>query len=223
MNQALIVFAKVPEAGKVKTRLTPPLSPEDAAELYGAFLSDALEGYARLDCDVHVYLGADSPLRRDYPLLADANIQEGAGLGPRMLHAFSDMFSAGYDRVCIIGTDHPTLPTDYIESAFDELADYDVTIGPSLDGGFYLLAMKQIQSGLFANMTYSHPDVFDNTLERAHIGDLDVHILPEWYDVDDASSLTRLEADLQGSNSELRHTRRAMASLVVKYPHVFDL
>lgn len=223
MKQALIVFAKVPEPGKVKTRLSPPLTPEHAASLYESFLLDALESYTNIQADVRVFLGADSTSRIRYPELAGAHIQNGDDLGERMRNAFENVFSQGYDTVCIIGTDHPTLPIDHIQDAFIAARGNDIAIGPSSDGGYYLLGMNKPSPKLFEDMTYSHGGVFDDTMQRAIEAGLTTYILPEWYDVDDAESLARLAEDLKDSKETLSRTRQSVRQLLELYPHVFDL
>lgn len=218
MRPALIVFAKVPRPGAVKTRLSPPLTPSEAAELYDAFLHDALEIYERVDADVRLYL-VDGPTETEqYPRLETFFQQTGEGLGERMSNAFAETFSAGYDRVCIIGTDHPTIESGLIDSAFASLADNDLVVGPSLDGGYYLMGMKRLHKQLFSDMLYSHGDVFEDTIGRARSINLTTRVLMEWYDVDDLESLRLLIRDLENHASELPRTRRIAGKLMTRYP-----
>ncbi len=220
-KRALIVFAKVPEANKVKTRLTTLLSPEEAALLYEAFLKDAIDFYQTLAVDVRLYFG---PSDLEIPAaLQPAGIsiheQKGAGLGARMATAFAETFVAGYEHVVIIGTDHPTLPAAFIEQAYLGLEDAKaISIGPSEDGGYYLLGMNTFYPQLFADMSYSHANVFEQTLERADGTQAAIHILPEWYDVDDPDTLKRLLADIKSSELPLSRTRKALAGLEESYP-----
>ena len=216
-NRALIVFAKVPEAGKVKTRLSPPLSADDAAKLYESFLLDALEVYNAMDVDVVLYLGAESRGRKNYPEFERARFQEGATLGERMSNAFRDMFDGGYRRVCIIGTDHPTLGLEKIEEGFSSLEHSTAVIGPSADGGYYLLGMNTYQPELFDGMTYSHPSVFAETIERARQSRIGIAVLDEWYDVDDEASLRRMMADLDATKNGLHRTRAVVRYLRKSY------
>jgi len=196
----LIVFAKPPTPGRVKTRLTPALSAEAAAALYAAFLKDALLQYAPLPVDVRLYLGDAAPSVESWTqehTEAEVHYQNGPGLGKRMARAFVESFAAGHERVVIVGTDHPTLPTPFIEQAFERLdTPRAVTLGPSTDGGYYLLGMNDYFPELFHGMTYSHGEVFDQTLARAHDAGAQVTILPSWYDVDEPTDLQRLTADL---------------------------
>ena len=217
---ALIVFAKVPEPGAVKTRLTGLLTPEEAAELYGAFLFDSLDVYRSLPVAVRLYVdaaAADLP-----PEFAGENVelcrQRGEGLGARMLNAFVETFVAGFERVVIIGTDHPTLPSAFVERAFQELEEpLHIVLGPSADGGFYLMGMNDLAPTLFEGMTYSHGAVFEQTLERAHAV-AHVSILPPWYDVDTPDALRRLIADLDATTGGAERTREVIARLRKNHP-----
>lgn len=218
---ALIVFAKVPEPGAVKTRLTSLLTPEDAAELYAAFLRDSLDTYRRLDADVRLYMTA--PAEAVPTDLVGTGItlhrQQGDGLGARMLKAFVETFVAGYERIVIIGTDHPTLPLAFVERAFEELAEpLRVVLGPSDDGGYYLMGMNDLHPALFEGMTYSHGAVFDQTLQRAQALAAQTSILPPWYDVDTPDALRRLLADLFTTEGGAERTREVAARLRRTYP-----
>ncbi len=217
---ALLVFAKVPEPGAVKTRLTALLTDAEAAQLYEAFLRDALDAYQQLGVAVRLYL---SPAPDAVPegLVPDGvslHRQRGDGLGERMLNAFVETFVAGFERAVVIGTDHPTLPLAFVAHAFDELAaPFATVIGPSDDGGYYLLGMNEVYPQLFEGMTYSHPDVFADTLQRAHTTPASLSILPTWYDVDTPDALERLAADLDREPGGAHKTREVMAVLRGKY------
>ena len=213
MKNALIVFAKVPAPGQVKTRLTSVLTEKEAARLYEAFLRDALDQYAALEADVRLYWG--SPLDAVPDTLTPADVQAfaqaGDGLGARMQQAFLETFAAGYERVVIIGTDHPTLPSAFVEKAFRVLQEpLSITIGPSEDGGYYLLGMNEFYPQLFAGMQYSHAGVFAETLARAGQTSAALTVLPPWYDVDTPAALHRLRLDLESPDVQAPHTRRAL-------------
>lgn len=220
-GDALIVFAKWPEPGRVKTRLTPALTPKQAARLYEAFLRDGLAQYAGLEADVRLYLAPPLPAGPTALLPPDVSLhpQQGPDLGARMLRAFVETFGAGYERAVLIGTDHPSLPTDFIELAFAALeTPLSLCIGPSEDGGYYLLGMNDLFPQLFDGMTYSHEDVFAQTLDRAGATRAHVSVLPEWYDVDTPEALRRLVADLAATTSGARRTRDVLDALTARYP-----
>ncbi|MAQ92217.1 MAG: hypothetical protein CMM84_01610 [Rhodothermaceae bacterium] len=217
---ALIVFAKAPEAGRVKTRLSPALTPADAAALYEAFLRDALDRYARLGAEaggpaVRLYLAGDPG-----DLVPDGvsvHPQRGDGLGERMLRAFVETFAAGHDRAIVVGTDHPTLPEAFFGLTFEALDDpLTAVLGPSDDGGYYLLGLNDIVPDLF-DMAYSHPDVFEDTLERVMEVDLTPVVLPPHYDVDDVATLRRLIEEWRGGADTGPRTARMLAPLTERY------
>ena len=216
MTRALLVFAKVPKPGQVKTRLTPTLSPAEAARVYTAFLRDALRQYAQLDAAVRLYVAP--PLPDDglvgQPTDISVHEQEGEGLGARMRNALAESFDAGYEHLAVVGTDHPTLHLSFIEKGFDVLeSEPSICIGPSADGGFYLLGMNAPFPRLFDDMSYSHDHVFVDTLERARTTGAAVTVLPEWYDVDTPGALRRMLGDLEQSTVEAPNTRRIVATL----------
>ena len=219
MSPVLLVFAKVPRPGDVKTRLTPVLSPEAAAHLYDAFLRDALALYSELAVDVRLYLAPPFPDGgiEGMPTQMSVHEQQGDGLGPRMQHAFHEAFRAGYERAVIVGTDHPTLPPAFIQRALNALkTPGTITIGPSEDGGFYLLGMNDFYPHLFERMTYSHDEVFADTRARAEATEAQVLVLPEWYDVDTPSALRRLLDDLDDADVQVPRTRTAVRELSLR-------
>lgn len=211
MDASLLVFAKVPRPGDVKTRLTPALSPEEAARLYTAFLRDTLRQVGRLGVDVRLYLAP--PFSDDaidgLPAEVSVHKQRGDGLGARMKRAFRDTFADGADSVVVMGSDHPTLPTSFLRRAFHSLDQpHSVCVGPTEDGGFYLLGMTAAYPELFDDMRYSHAQVFSDTLARVEQTDAEITVLPEWYDVDTPQDLERMLADLSTGPAEAPNTRR---------------
>lgn len=210
MSAALVVFAKVPRTGRVKTRLAPALGAAGATALYDAFLRDALDLYASaaagpafadpfgLGAPVAVRLYLDEPAAAPSGLAPPAvtvHAQRGEGLGARLGRAFAETFAAGHTSAVVIGTDHPTLPPAFVgEAVRASRAPMALAIGPSDDGGYYLLGTGELAPGLF-DMDYSHPAVFDDTLQAALDAGLTPTILPPHYDVDDRDALRRLIAE----------------------------
>ena len=210
-DDAIIVFAKNPTPGKVKTRLAPELGLEAAADLYGALLIDTMVRCSRLDAAVRLYLSPTTePISTTVEPFDKKRLrQRGSSLGPRMKHAFEDTFDDGYRPVVIIGSDHPTLPLSIIEQAFTELRRPDtVVIGPSRDGGYYLLGLSEPSSVLFDGMKYSHRKVFIQTVARARSAGLKVVTLKPWYDIDTAEDVRRLAIDLSVEETACPNTRR---------------
>lgn len=226
---ALLVFAKVPRPGHVKTRLTPPLTPEWAARLYDAFLRDALEVYATqatAEADplglgesigIRVYLDVDPPPGL-IPEAVEVRRQEGNGLGERMARAFSEAFVDGYDRIVVVGTDHPTLPLALLGEAFRQLTEpMTCVLSPSDDGGYVFLGLNDLAPGLF-DMRFSHDRVFMDTLQEAQSARLTPIVLPGHYDVDEAEDLHRLMAEWEGGAEVGRRTADVLLELSKALP-----
>lgn len=213
-KRALIVFGKNPVPGRVKTRLASEIGSSAAARLYQGFLIDTVERFNHAGADVRLYIAPTSdPLPGALSAFDRFALrQRGAGLGERMKNAFADTFMAGYDRVVIVGSDHPTLPLERIHEAFERLAERStIVIGPSEDGGYYLLGLGHPAPQLFDGITYSRGDVFERTVDRAKRLRRSVHTLASWYDVDSMDDLGRLVADLNDDESVCPHTRLALA------------
>ena len=228
MSAALIVFAKPPVPGRVKTRLTPPLSPEDAACLYGAFLQDALDQYQGLGVTIRLYLALDEPppgrgipgRHADIFSQWTGNVfrQRGAGLGERMKQAFGETFAAGRRRVILIERDHRTLRYAWVKEGFAFLeAQGAVVLGSTRDGGFYLIGMNESFPDVFEGMTYSHGAVFEQTTARVASCGASLQTLPEWYDVDTFDDLKRLVADMRRESAGAMRTRAMLQRLSKQY------
>jgi rSAM/selenodomain-associated transferase 1 len=195
-------MAKAPRAGKVKTRLSPPLTLEESAALNICFLRDTAENLATLSgaagmvCYTPVGDEAafDGLLPEGFALIG----QRGDGFGERLLAAAKDVLECGFGAVCLIDSDSPTVPAAAFEEAIAELAREGdrVVLGPSHDGGYYLIGMKQAHAAVFERITWSTASVLEETVERAREAAIEVVLLPLWYDVDDAATLAILSDEL---------------------------
>jgi len=137
--------------------------------------------------------------------------QRGEDLGARLSHAFEDLLADGAPEAIVIGSDIPTLPLSVLAAALDRLAAVDLVLGPSEDGGYYLIGLRAPRPALFADMAWSTAGVFEETRRRASALGLDVGILPPCFDVDTATDLGRLEAALAAPGPGARNTRRFLA------------
>jgi rSAM/selenodomain-associated transferase 1 len=201
---ALAVMAKAPRPGKVKTRLTPPLTPRQASELNACFLRDtvaslhqaALAAPARWVVS-YTPVGEEAAFRGILPEGALLIPQRGEAFGERLLATAQDLLACGFAAVCLIDSDSPTVPTaEFALAANLLLAPNDrAVLGPSNDGGYYLVGLKQPHAHLFQDIAWSTSVVAEQTLQRAKEIHLPVELLREWYDVDDAASLARLQAE----------------------------
>ena len=214
MKRALIVMAREPRAGETKTRLTPPLTAKQAAALYHAFLLDTLD-LMRQAPGVQPVIAYTPPeaerfFRGSAPPGFQLTPQAGAGLGERLERVLRLHLESQYDQAVVIGSDSPTLPPDYVTRAFEALDDprIDVVLGPSEDGGYYLVGLKAPCAALFRGVAMSTPTVLTETLARAGGRGLCVALLPKWYDVDTPDDLARLRQELaRGPTLVARHTR----------------
>jgi rSAM/selenodomain-associated transferase 1 len=201
-SAALVIFAKAPVPGQVKTRLCPPLTPDEAATLHGSFVLDTLErtklAAAKLKLPIDRYLAcAPSSTLVFFQIMEERQSvklldQVGDDLGARMQQAFDAMFAKGYQRVFIIGTDVPSLPLEHYKQALALLETNDLVLGPALDGGYYVIGLKRAVPELFANIPWSTDRVLSMTLEKATSLGLKTARLPEWRDVDTIDDLQAL-------------------------------
>lgn len=198
---AIAVMAKASVEGRAKTRLTPPLSRAEASQINTAFLRDIAQNLmkARLSAAVSPWMAYAPAGSADFfktHLPADIGLLEtvAPNLGECLFLALRSLLDKGYRSVCLLNSDSPTLPTSYLVTAATALsADGDrMVIGPSTDGGYYLIGLKQAHRRLFEDITWSTEQVFNQTMERAREIGLEVLVLPTWYDVDDATSLRTL-------------------------------
>jgi len=206
MSDALVIFAKAPVVGQVKTRLCPPLSLTEAAELAGCFLIDTVVQANALS-GVQVYLAFTPPesepiFRALLPVAVEYIPQRGDSLGERELNIFTDLFQRKHSCIVLIGSDIPTLPITYIQEAFTRLENEqcDAVFGPSQDGGYYLVGARAAHQMLFENITWSTSMVLTETIAQAHRHGLNIALLPSWYDIDDKDDLRRLAAELDQSH-----------------------
>ncbi len=208
---ALAMMIKAPRPGASKTRLSPPLTPEEAAALSGCFLRDttaniaavAAAGLTHTDGEaampaagIAVY--TPTGMERAFDGLLPGGFcmvaQREGGFGERLVGALDDLFALGYGAVCLIDSDSPTLPAAALAAAVRALSlpGDRVVLGPSEDGGYYLIGVKKSHRRLFEDITWSTEHVSRETLARAAEINLEVVQLPTWYDVDDAATLRAL-------------------------------
>jgi rSAM/selenodomain-associated transferase 1 len=212
MRRALLVVGKPPTPGYTKTRLLPLISAAAAAELYRGFLLDSVQlglglGWERV-CVVHPRDNRQAMASLLPPGVALLE-QPGDGLGDALSSAFRSTLADGFARVVLIGSDTPTLPAQLIEEAGAALDNYDLSIGPSADGGYYLMGMGQPHLGVFEGIDWSTSRVYCQTLTRAEALGLRVHALQEWYDVDEPADVSRLQRELDAAAQHVAPNTRA--------------
>jgi rSAM/selenodomain-associated transferase 1 len=207
---ALAVMAKAPKAGHVKTRLSPPLDSHQAAALNIAFLRDTIACLKEAEA-----AGEATAVISYTPIGEEANFagvvpddvplipQRGEGFGERLQSTTDDLFAAGFSAVCLIDSDSPTVPMGaYVEAAGRLLTNEDCAVlGPSDDGGYYVIGVNASHPRLFEDIPWSTAVVAEQTRQRAQELDLPVYSLPTWFDVDDRQALARLYRELVLSDS----------------------
>lgn len=200
-------MTKVPKPGRVKTRLSPPLTSEEAAGLNTCFLQDtsaaiagATEDGRAIGIGVYTPVGEEAAyagiLPKEFLLIA----QRGDAFGERLAFAAEDLMRVGFQAVCLIDSDSPTVPARAYAEAVRFLSQPGdrVVFGPSDDGGYYLIGMKRLHRELFEGIDWSTERVAEQTLQRAADLAIEVQRLPTWYDVDDRITLRRLCDELLG-------------------------
>ena len=210
-------MAKAPRGGKVKTRLIGALSPEEARRLYVAFLSDTFalmedikeerEGLTLALC--YAPEGEEEAfeeVEREGSLMIP---QRGENLGERLTNCFADLFALGFESVAVIGADSPTLPGECVFDAFECFeTDDDVVVGQADDGGYYLVGMRKLHGRIFEDIPWGAGGVMEATMDRAREAELNLVLLPEWYDVDTPEDFERLKRELKENKGAAKFTRR---------------
>jgi rSAM/selenodomain-associated transferase 1 len=220
-NRALIIFIKTPIDNFVKTRLLNRLDPETVTSLYKAFLKDLHQNLST-HAAYHTWY-AIAPEKFDEQKLLEIIemkkkfLQHGMSLGERMDNAFHNLFSAGYSKIVIVGSDLPSLSASDIEQAFSKLDDFDCVLGPSEDGGYYLIALKKTQSVLFKDIMWSSDSVMKKTLIKAIDNNISVYQLPEYADIDTYDTLNgfykKLKLTDKTAHNFPRHTWKIMKAI----------
>jgi len=202
---ALVVMAKAPRAGNVKTRLCPPFTPEQAAELNICFLKDTTQNLANVAAAgfaagliSYTPVGDEALFNDLLPSTFSLLPQRGEGFGERLFFTAQDALACGFGSVCLIDSDSPTVPTAAIQAAITALSRPGdrIVLGPSKDGGYYLIGLKRPHKVPFQNIHWSTGTVAAETRDRCNAAYIDLVELPLWYDVDDEASLQILAVEL---------------------------
>ena len=215
---ALALMTKAPRAGEVKTRLVPPLTNEEAAQLNRCFLQDTGAAISvccggltvpnsdrSIVCGIAVYtpVGAESDYANILPADFSLLPQRGEDFGERLYFAAEDLFRCGFEAVCLIDSDSPTIPTENFTKAIEllSLPGDRIILGPCDDGGYYLIGLKQLYREVFERIDWSTEQVFEQTRQRATQIGVRVDELPRGFDVDNRAALHRLCDELLGDNA----------------------
>jgi len=203
---AVAILCKTPIAGKSKTRLSPPLRPDECAEISSCFIQDiarTIDGVIAAErasgFAVYTPAGSEAALYRLLPDGFGCLLQGEGDLGARIEKAVGDFLAMGHSGAIIVNSDSPTLPPEILGEAMQAVASGDkVVLGPAIDGGYTLIGLSRVHPTLFRDMPWSTSAVYDLTVQRARAIGVPVVSLPLWYDVDDESTLRVLELDVSG-------------------------
>jgi uncharacterized protein len=209
-KNAFILFLKYPERGAVKTRLANTLGDDLTYELYQCFLADISAMTRRIKAQTIIsYSGPKNVSFSDFPGIQCLR-QRGKNIGERMHGAFLDVFAQGFERCVLTGSDSPDLPAGLVNDAFDKLKSVDVVLGPSEDGGYYLIGCKQhsLRQSIFHDINWSTAGVFPETVKRIVDSGLKFSPLPQRPDIDELDDL---------KNFHKRNINRSAKSQVMKF------
>lgn len=198
MKKAIICFTRVPKPGVTKTRLLPVLSPGQCAELHWAFLKDLARVYTQLDAHLFVAYVPDPDWEQLKTVFPDAGfiLQKGNDLGEKMYRAIRTVLELGYGAVVLTGADLPMMGKAHLESGFAALEGKDIAIGPSSDGGYYLIGMGSPRREVFRVEGYGGRSVLESTLAAANAAGLSVGLALTCDDVDTPEDLRRLAREV---------------------------
>ena len=211
MKKAIICFTRVPRAGVTKTRLLPVLTGDQCAKLHTAFLKDLVSVYKNVAADLFVAYTADpewESLKEIFPSAKDFFPQEGADLGEKMYRAICNVLERGYDKVILTGADLPLMTKTHLESGFAALEGADVTLGPTSDGGYWLVGMKQPHKAVFEKQSYGGATVLENTVGAAKAAGLTVSFAKQCDDVDTPEDLSALGGKLSPESATYRYLKQ---------------
>lgn len=226
MKEALVVFAKAPLVGEVKTRLIGQFSPEEATELYVCFLQDTFAMMEEVQAEreqvslVLCYTPADEIEAFESADLEGCLFlaQHGQDLGERLHNCFTDLLAAGFHSIVILGADTPTLPEEFIIEAFHRLAaSQEVIIGPATDGGYYLIGSNNSCPQLFVDIDWGTDAVLVQTQARADKSETTLSLLPPWEDVDTPEALGKLQSQIAAGLVAPPRTSKYLKRLTAKH------
>ena len=210
-RNALVILTKVPQPGQSKTRLVPPLSYAEAADLARALLLDQLQNLATFG-GARLFIAFTPETAAGFFDRFNAQgftcfAQRGQSLGERMSHAFEHLFASRFANVILIGSDLPALPVRFFQQAYAWLEkSADVVLGPSADGGYYLIAMNRMITAIFDDIGWSSADVLSQTLHKLDDLSLKHELLSKWYDIDTGKDLERLQSQAKCREVVMKNT-----------------
>ncbi len=208
-NACILFYVKFPEAGQVKTRLARDIGDAHAVELYRCFILDMLDSFAQLPQQVFICYAPEEAEQQFKEWLGETYLympQAGRDLGTRMRNSFQEAFDCGFQHVCIIGSDLPDLPDQYVTEAFERLHSFDSIIGPSHDGGYYLLGFRNetFFPEIFQDISWSQSSVYMETIKKFTQQKTNFFTLAPWDDIDNLQELQQWDQQQTDNTRALR-------------------
>ncbi len=220
-KNVLIIFLKYPVPGTVKTRLAKSIGEENAEMLYKCFVQTILANTKSADYETIIFFTPQKKHKQIKEWLGknwNFRAQKGTNLGERLSNAFGYVFKSGAKKVVVIGSDSPLLDDQLIKKAFSCLDKADCVIGPSSDGGYYLLGLKRLAPELFDLKEWSTNVVFEKTRKKALNLNMKLEIMEEHFDVDEKEDLIMLEKKLEhpeySNNYDLNKLREQISNII---------
>jgi rSAM/selenodomain-associated transferase 1 len=206
-KRCILFFVKYPKKGEVKSRLSADLNKTFIVNLYKMFVSDLLNTMKQTDFSIVICYYPNDSLGEFKNWLGSEYIyipQQGENLGQRMKNCFINAFEIGFEQVCVIGSDSPDLPYGLFETAFFSLEKNDAVIGPTFDGGYYLLGFtkKSFSPNVFEGISWSTKAVFNETMHHLNEEGIKTKVLQQWRDVDTLKDLMFLYENKDFNDSE---------------------
>ncbi|TFG99989.1 glycosyltransferase [Candidatus Thorarchaeota archaeon] len=213
----IFIMMKYPEVGKVKSRLAESIGVEAATDLYRTFIQDTITTIESLEIPFHIAVDPPKSLEQFAQWLGPAYQffqQQGANLGKRLQNGFISMFKKEYQQVIALASDSPDLPIEILEIAVSSLQNHKVVIGPTSDGGYYLIGFSRdcFIPSVFEAISWSTESVFQETLSRIESVTHQVYVLPEWADIDTVSDLQKFYRTYQLQNSKTLQSLKYLRS-----------
>lgn len=201
---AIVIMAREPKPNEVKTRLTPQLDPKTAAKLYHNFLLDRIDQVDNIKGPQPFVAFTPKTAKAFFTTLVPTEFklvaQMGTDLGERLTNVSDSLFDQGFNKIVIMDSDSPTLPSRLIIDAFDRLDSDEVVLGSCEDGGYYLIGLKESMPNLFRGIPWSTPKVTEVTIARASEKGITISMLEQWYDVDTYQQLLQLKNELDSDS-----------------------
>lgn len=191
-KSAIGIMFRIPEYGMVKQRLAAQIGRDEALKAYSSMLYETINNISKIK-GIDIFGFYEGRVSQQEGLLKNFATfpQHGNDLGEKMLNAVNRIFNMGYDKAILIGSDSPDTPVSFITDAFEQLDSHRLVIGPSSDGGYYLIGMNSPVDSVFKGINWGHHNVLKETISAAEEEGISYFLLPEWYDIDDLDTLMR--------------------------------